>query len=515
MPLTRVTTSAIGANAISADKMQNSSISTRHFQPGTITLGLLEANANTVAVETRVNANLDVLQDNVDIVSSNVSAVESRRLQNTTTFTTNINTVSSNVDTVSSNTTDNQTNINTVSSNVDTVQDNVATLSTNVTGIIDGTTQFTDDKIFQQNVTVQGNLIVVGSQVDLGVGTATIDDNFIVVSANLTGTPATDSGIIVNRGSEGNVFIGDHIAEDGIVFALSQSPHDNATIAIQEYLDVHANAFHAESGMNFSRVHFSHVDDESTGILIDTTNTHIKFIVGGSEQANLTSGGNLHLAQGSIHSGNLNGGNQIDLDDDSLADRQNSIVIRSLQSVGMFLDWNDSEGGNFFNIYDAEDDPNNVTKDDGLFSVRDTGDVFVDQSINIGTTANVNGVDLVSNDFVTFTRLNANLNVVSSNVVGAETRLNANLDIVQDNVAAIAGGGVLLTPFNNVNTATGTSNVFFIGQDVAAHANITTVSLDGIVQPNTEFVPNFSNDTIQFKDASIPSGTIVTINSLA
>jgi len=66
-----------------------------------------------------------------------------------------------------------------------------------------------------------------------------------------------------------------------------------------------------------------------------------------------------------------------------------------------------------------------------------------------------------------------------------------------------------------VNTATGTSNVFFIGQDVAAHANITTVSLDGIVQPNTEFVPNFSNDTIQFKDASIPSGTIVTINSLA
>lgn len=98
-----------------------------------------------------------------------------------------------------------------------------------------------------------------------------------------------------------------------------------------------------------------------------------------------------------------------------------------------------------------------------------------------------------SNDFVTYTRLNANINVVSDNVVASTA----------------------MTPFTNVNTALGTSNCFFVGRDITSHANIAVVSLDGITQGNTEFVYHLSNDTIQFKDASIPSGTVVTIFSLA
>ena len=44
---------------------------------------------------------------------------------------------------------------------------------------------------------------------------------------------------------------------------------------------------------------------------------------------------------------------------------------------------------------------------------------------------------------------------------------------------------------------------------------LLTVTLDGVVQfTNTEFVMHHSNNTIQFKDASIPSGTIVTILSM-
>ena len=98
-----------------------------------------------------------------------------------------------------------------------------------------------------------------------------------------------------------------------------------------------------------------------------------------------------------------------------------------------------------------------------------------------------------SNDFITFTRLNANINVVSDNV-SASTEM---------------------TPFTNVNSALGTSNCFFVGRDITSHANIAVVSLDGVVQGNTEFVYHLSNDTIQFKDVSIPSGTVVTIFSLA
>ena len=103
---------------------------------------------------------------------------------------------------------------------------------------------------------------------------------------------------------------------------------------------------------------------------------------------------------------------------------------------------------------------------------------------------------------------------MSANVEIRNTQLNANIDVVQDNVAALGGGGTFFKPFMNVNVALGTSNVFFVGQNTTSDDNVLTVTLDGIVQSNSEFVMHHSNDTIQFKDASIPSGTKVTILSM-
>jgi hypothetical protein len=264
--------------------------------------------------------------------------------------------------------------------------------------------------------------------------------------------------------------------------------------------------------------------------------------------------------------------NTLDLDDDELGDRQNSITLRSLQSVGIFLDSNDSETGNFLNIYDGTDDPNSVGIDDGIFSVRDTGEVFITDDISVQGNANITldavvsnavigtrvfegtvglqandsatyfaayandyatytllnaNLDVITdnlvtaqtvahaNDFVTYTRLNANVNAVQSNLSTAHTDLSSNIDAVQDNVTAITGGGTFLSPFMNVNAATGTSNVFFVGRNIAAEANVVIVSLDGVSQPNTEYEVNASNDTVQFTDATIPSGTIVQIFSMS
>ena len=126
-----------------------------------------------------------------------------------------------------------------------------------------------------------------------------------------------------------------------------------------------------------------------------------------------------------------------------------------------------------------------------------------------------NVIVAASNDFVTFTRLNANINVVSDNVVAVETRLNANVDVVQDNVAALTGGATLSVPFQNINTSVGTSNVFFIGKDVANQSNITYVTLDGVFQTSADYVLHTSNETIQFKEASIPSGVVFTVHTLS
>ena len=533
MALTRITTGSISSNTITAEKVQNASIQARHFQTGTITLDLMDANANTAATEIRVNANLDLTSDNITAVIANVStvqdnvlAVQSNVAEVQSTLIDNVNIVNSNLNYYASygNTTfDTKANVSAtyflalandyatytlLNANLDVLQDNI-------TAIHSGDQEFTTNKTFQQNVVVQGNLIVVGAQVDLGVGTATIDDNFIVVSANLTGVPATDSGIIINRGSEGNVFIGDHIGEDAIVFATTQSPHDNATIAIQEYIDVHANAFHAHQSMDFNVVHFGHVNDESTGIIIDTSNTQIKFIIGGTEVANLDAQANLALNDGRL-TGNPNADgdrNAIDLDVDEEADVINSVSIESVNSIFFLIDKNDN-GDNpnaYIGVFNDVADLSASTRETAIFSIRDNGEVFAN-SVSMAFDANIAGVGVMAKDYVTYTRLNANLNSTTDNI----NTVTDNVNVVQDNVAALTGGATLLVPFTNVNTALGTSNVFFIGTDCANDSNVLVVTLDGIRQHSTlDWIGNYSNDTVQFVDASIPSGTIVSITSLA
>ncbi len=138
--------------------------------------------------------------------------------------------------------------------------------------------------------------------------------------------------------------------------------------------------------------------------------------------------------------------------------------------------------------------------------------------------------DSASNDFITFARLNANVNVVSANTGGVETRLNANLDVVQDNVAAITAGGTLLKLHSNSNVqaAGSTANTFFIGVAMPGDglANIISVALDGVTQQkdvpsgtfaaNNDFIMNAvaAHASIKFTAPSIPVGSTVVISAL-
>ena len=138
--------------------------------------------------------------------------------------------------------------------------------------------------------------------------------------------------------------------------------------------------------------------------------------------------------------------------------------------------------------------------------------------------------DSASNDFITFARLNANVNVVSANSAAVETRLNANLDVVQDNVAAITAGGTLLKPVvnSNVQAAGSTANTFFIGVAMPGDglANIISVALDGVTQQkdvpsgtyaaNNDFIVNAvaAHASIKFTAPSIPVGSTVIITAL-
>jgi len=100
----------------------------------------------------------------------------------------------------------------------------------------------------------------------------------------------------------------------------------------------------------------------------------------------------------------------------------------------------------------------------------------------IATTASA------SNDFVTFTRLNANVNVV------------------QDNVAAIPSS------FANARYVTTTSNSYNIGVTVAS-INEVDVYVGGAYQSKKEYVLANSSHNVQFTDATFVAGEDIEIIS--
>ena len=216
--------------------------------------------------------------------------------------------------------------------------------------------------------------------------------------------------------------------------------------------------------------------------------------------------------------------------------------------------------------------------------VADT-DVFVIVDVNADATKKITRTDLktaiaAANDFVTFTHLNANINVVSDNAAAVETRrvaniagaistvltsdltasralitngsgkiaisdvtsdeiahldgvssgiqtqldakiattasasndyvtftrLNANVNVVQDNVAALP------TSFANVSYVTTTANSYNIGVTVASISEVD-VYISGAYQHKKEYILANSSHNVQFVDATFVAGEDIEIIS--
>jgi hypothetical protein len=64
-----------------------------------------------------------------------------------------------------------------------------------------------DDVTVTNNLTVGGNLTVNGTLTSLNTEQVTIEDNVVVLNSNVTGTPAANAGIEVERGTSANVSV--------------------------------------------------------------------------------------------------------------------------------------------------------------------------------------------------------------------------------------------------------------------------------------------------------------------
>jgi len=150
-----------------------------------------------------------------------------------------------------------------------------------------------------------------------------------------------------------------------------------------------------------------------------------------------------------------------------------------------------------------------LTEDDSIARIRDIG--ANDYSTYYAALAN-DGVTLTqayANDYSTYT---AAYLQASANDFTTFTSLTANINLVSSNVDSMAG--TLLTPYYNVNTSTGTSNVFYIGSsNTPTNYNYVSTHISGISQPNTEWILNSANNTLQFTENSIPSGLSIQITA--
>ena len=219
MALTRVTSTVLESNAVSAEKLANGTIVTRHFANSSILLEHLGSTSNFTTQIDTVHANVETLKTNVNSVASNVGAVIS-----------NVNIVSGNVGGVAANTIRNKANVDTALANVIQLNANINVVQANVAAIIDGTTAFTDAVTMNDDLIITGNLIVNGDTTTANSVNMVVQDRMLMLANSATGAPAADVGVLFNRGNQGNAaFFYD---ESGQTFKISDTKDPSTNVAL-------------------------------------------------------------------------------------------------------------------------------------------------------------------------------------------------------------------------------------------------------------------------------------------
>jgi len=408
MALTRVTSTVLEANAVSAEKMANSSLTTRLYGIKSIEARHMATSANAFSLTTNVNlltANLNQTSANIAAAALNVSLVTG----NTVSLLANVNLNAANTVQLQINL---KANVNSVKSNVDAAEANIA-------GILDGST-FTGQVNMADDLIIQGNLTVLGDSISANTINSVVQDRFILLANSVTGAPSADVGIFMNRGNLGNAAI-----------------------------------FYDESAKSFT---LAETRDPDSNVVISPTG--LANLAVGTLKYN---GADLNTAITSNRSGAI-----------STVYKDNLTVSRALVS--------DGSGKVAVSAVTSTE----LGYLDGVSSALQT-----QLAGKIAITASA------ANDFVTFQRLNANINVVSGNVaVGLSRKVNV--------AASVTGAG-------------SGNNVFFVatpaGGNPTAIDNIS-VSINGIMQTQTtDYIYTAGTGAVTFKDALIPDGLTVQITS--
>ena len=564
MALTRVTSSVLDSNAVSAEKIANSALTNRMYGVKSIGLEHLandanllvsigNFNANTNLVENNVrqtsanaaaeranvltitsnivqnvaNINLNTgtgvrlsqnLAANVNQTTANVTAVEARRVANiagaVSTITTGNLTASralvsdgsgkvailasvtstelGYVDATSSI----QTQLNTGVTKINQTTTNVNQTSTNVAAILAGTTGFTGQVTMADDLVIQGNLTVLGDSVTANTINSVIQDRFLMLANSATGAPSADVGIFMNRGNEGNAAIFYDESTKSFTMAETRDPDANVVISPTGL----ANLVVGTLKYNGADLNTAITDNRSGAV-----STVYKDNLTASRA--LASDGSGKIVISDVTSTELG---YLDGVTSAIQTQLNAGVSNAAavvtEAVGIEARRVANIAGAVSTITTGNLTASRALVSDGsgkvaaLASVTSTELAFLDATSSIQTQLDSKGstAGFEANDFVTFTRLNANINVVSANIaVGLIRKVNV--------IASTDGEGA-------------GNNNFFIATPPAGNPAVIdniAVTIDGVTQAKTtDYLYTAGTGKITFKDAAIPTGLTVTITSL-
>jgi hypothetical protein len=561
MALTRVTSTVLESNAVSAEKMANGSIVTRLYGIKSIEAKHLAASANTSVLTTSIN----VLQDNINVVHANVVAAQANIISaNTAVFnaaksndfvtftaaesrinatTNNVNTVSANVTSVETRRVANiagavstittadltasralvssgsgkvaisdvtstelgyvdgvtsaiQTQLNAGVTNTNTVHANVVAAEANIAGVLAGTKNFTGGVTMGDDLIIQGNLTVLGDSVTANTINAVIQDRFLFLANSVSGASAADVGILMNRGNDGNAAI--YYDESTFSFTMAETRDPDSNVIISptglanlvvgtlKYngADLNTAITDNRSGAvstvykdNLTASRALASDGSGKIVISDVTSTELGYLDG------VTSAIQTQLTAGVSN---------------AAAVVTEAVGIEARRAANIAGAVSTITTGNLTASRALVSDASGKVA--ALASVTSTELAFLDATSSIQTQLDTKGstAGFEANDFITFQRLNANINIVSANVaLGLKQLIN---------VAASATG-----------EGTGSNN-FFVATPPGANPvaiNNVIVTLNGITQTKTtDYIYTPASGKVTFTDAAIPSGLTVQIVTL-
>jgi len=230
----RLTTNVAITTAVEARRVANVTImnDTDTALQARIAANTLVAAANDFVSFTRLQANIDLVQDNVATASGGSAGVEARRVANIAGAVSTITT--SDLSTSVVMTTDAQGKV--AASGITTAELNrLNGVTGDIQTALDGvearraanniTTTFADD------VVITGNLTINGDTTTVSTTNLDVEDRMIMLADGVSGSPSADVGLLFNRGNQGNAAI--FYDESAKTFKLSDTkdPKSNTSLS--------------------------------------------------------------------------------------------------------------------------------------------------------------------------------------------------------------------------------------------------------------------------------------------